>query len=165
MSDGGAGRATEGSEVGDGGRILRRTSRLIVLDEDDRVLLMRTKTPDTSGVSRWITTGGGVDPGEDHREAAIRELREETGQVITDPGEVVFTEDFTVTWNAADHTHGHAEFYVVRLPHFDIVDDEWTDDEKVDILASRWWSLAELEATDEPYEPAQLVDRLREILA
>ena len=147
------------------GVILRLTSRLIVLDEDDRLLLMRTRYPDTSGASRWITPGGGVDPGETHRDAAIRELREETGQVIVDPGEVFFTEDFVVPWNAADHTHGHAEFYVLRLPHFAIVDAGWTDDEKVDIVDSRWWSLTELEATDEPVEPAQLVDRLKEILA
>jgi 8-oxo-dGTP pyrophosphatase MutT (NUDIX family) len=147
------------------GVILRLTSRLIVLDEADRLLLMLTKSPDTSGASRWITPGGGVDPGETHRDAAIRELREETGQVISDPGEVRFTEDFVVPWDAADHTHGHAEFYVVHLAHFDIVADEWTDDEKVDILDSRWWSLAELESTTEPVEPAQLVDRLKEILA
>ncbi|GAA4264634.1 NUDIX hydrolase [Frondihabitans peucedani] len=147
------------------GVILRPTSRLIVVDQDDRVLLMLTKSPDTSGASRWITPGGGVDPGESHEQAAVRELREETGQVIADPGPVLFTEDFEVPWDAADHTHGHAEFYLVRLPHFEIVDDEWTDDEKVDILASRWWTLAELEATDEHIEPAQLVERLRGLLA
>jgi 8-oxo-dGTP pyrophosphatase MutT (NUDIX family) len=142
-------------------RVLRATSRLIVVDPDDRVLLMLTKAPDTSGSARWITPGGGVDPGEDHEAAAIRELHEETGQVIDDPGPVVYTEDFEVPWDAADHTHGHAEFFVVRLPHFEIVDDDWTDDEKVDILESRWWSLAELESTDEPLEPAVLVDLVR----
>jgi len=125
---------------------------------------MLTKSPDTSGAARWITPGGGVDPGESHRDAAIRELREETGQVIDDVGEVVFTEDFVVPWDAADHTHGHAEFFVVRMPHFEIVDDDWTDEEKVDILDSRWWSLDELVATDEHVEPAQLVARLTEIL-
>ena len=143
---------------------LRATSRLVVIDEEDRVLLMDTKAPDTRGLSRWITPGGGVDPGEDHQQAAIRELHEETGQEIVDPGPVVRTDDFEVEWDSADHTHGHAEFFVVRLPHFDVVTDDWTNDEKVDILASRWWSLAELEATDAAVEPLDLIDLIRSIL-
>ncbi len=146
------------------GRILRATSRLVVADPDDRVLLMLTKAPDTSGVSRWITPGGGVDPGEDHRQAAIRELREETGQEIDDPGPVVRRDDFEVAWDEADHTHGHAEFFVVRMPHFEVVADEWTDDERVDILEARWWSLAELEATDDLVEPLDLAALVRDVL-
>lgn len=146
-------------------RILRLTSRLIVVDEDDRILLMDTKSPDTSGVSRWITPGGGVDPGESHRDAAIRELHEETGQMIDDPGEVVYTSDFEVEWDAADHTHGHAEFYVVRLPHFEIVDDGWTDEERVDIVESRWWSHDELRTSDEKFEPEDLPELIERLLA
>jgi len=148
-------------------RVVRATSRLIVVDDDGRVLLMLTKAPDTSGVARWITPGGGVDPGETQAEAAIRELREETGQIITDPGDVVYVEDFVVPWDDADHTHGHAEFFIVRLPHFEIDDAGWTDDERVDILESRWFTvdeLAGLDATDDAVEPAALVPLLRRIL-
>jgi 8-oxo-dGTP pyrophosphatase MutT (NUDIX family) len=145
-------------------RVVRPTSRLLVLDEQDKLLLMRTKAPDTSGASRWITPGGGVDPGEDHAQAAVRELLEETGQVVTDVGAVVRVDDFEVPWDAADHTHGHAEFFVVRLPHFEVVDDGWTDDERVDILESRWWSLSEVETTSEPVEPADLAALLRSVL-
>ncbi|AMM20782.1 DNA mismatch repair protein MutT [Frondihabitans sp. PAMC 28766] len=145
--------------------ILRATSRLIVVDDDRRILLMLTKAPDTKAPARWITPGGGVDPGETHVQAAIRELHEETGQTISDPGPVVYVEDFEVPWDSADHTHGHAEFYVVHLPHFEIVEDDWTDDERIDILESRWWSLAELESTDEPLEPAVLVDLVKKALS
>ncbi|MCJ0699677.1 NUDIX domain-containing protein [Frigoribacterium faeni] len=151
-------------------RVVRATSRLIVVDDDGRVLLMLTKAPDTSGVARWITPGGGVDPGETQAEAAIRELREETGQIITDPGDVVYVEDFVVPWDDADHTHGHAEFFIVRLPHFEIDDAGWTDDERVDILESRWFTIDELDeldgldAADDAVEPAALVPLLRRIL-
>jgi 8-oxo-dGTP pyrophosphatase MutT (NUDIX family) len=145
-------------------RIVRATSRLVVVDETGRVLLMLTRAPDTSGVARWITPGGGVDPGETHADAAIRELREETGQVIADPGEAVYAEDFTVSWDAADHTHGHAEFFIVRLPHFEVDDAGWTADERIDILESRWFSLDELDGADLAVEPVALVPLLRRIL-
>ncbi|WP_255354529.1 NUDIX hydrolase [Frigoribacterium sp. Leaf186] len=143
---------------------MRPTSRLLVLDDDDRLLLMKTVAPDTSRFARWITPGGGVDPGETHVEAAVRELHEETGQVVTHVGDVVRVDDFEVPWDDADHTHGHAEFFVVRLPHFEVVDDDWTDDERTDILASRWFTLDELATTDEPVEPADLADLLRQVL-
>jgi 8-oxo-dGTP pyrophosphatase MutT (NUDIX family) len=145
-------------------RIVRPTSRLLVLDEHDRLLLMMTKAPDTSGAARWITPGGGVDPGESHEEAAVRELHEETGQVVAEVGPVVRVDDFEVPWDAADHTHGHAEFFVVRLPHFEVVDDDWTDDERVDILESRWFSLDELESTTDPVEPVDLAATVAEAL-
>ena len=145
-------------------RIVRPTSRLLVLDEDDRLLLMMTKAPDTSGAARWITPGGGVDPGESHEEAAVRELHEETGQVVAEVGPVVRVDDFEVPWDAADHTHGHAEFFVVGLPHFEVVDDDWTDDERVDILESRWFSLDELESTTDPVEPVDLAATVAEVL-
>ena len=143
---------------------MRPTSRLLVLDEDDRLLLMKTVAPDTSRLARWITPGGGVDPGETHVEAAVRELHEETGQVVTEVGDVVRVDDFEVPWDDADHTHGHAEFFVVRLPHFEVVDDDWTDDERTDILESRWFTLDELTTGDEQVEPADLAGLLRQVL-
>lgn len=142
----------------------RLTSRILLFDENDRVLLFWTRAPDTRELSRWITPGGGVDPGEDHRAAAIRELREETGLEIDDPGPEVFSQDFTVEWNDADHDTGHVEFYVYRTKNFEPSSDGWTDDERVDVTAHRWWSLDELEATADAYEPVILPALIRDAL-
>lgn len=143
----------------------RLTSRVVLFDRDNRVLLFLTKAPDTSGVARWLTPGGGVDPGESHHEAAVRELREETGLIIDDLGEPVWSHDFDVVWDAADHDTGHAEFYVATVDHFEPSSEFWTEDEKVDVLEHRWWTLSELINTSDPYEPSELINLVRRELA
>lgn len=139
----------------------RPTSRVLLFDRENRILLFLTKAPDTSGVARWLTPGGGVDPGEDHAQAAVRELQEETGLTGIELGLPVWNHDFDVQWDAADHDSGHAEFYTAVVDRFEPSQEGWTDDERVDVLEHRWWSLAELLATDDPYEPAELIDLVR----
>ena len=144
--------------------INRLTSRVLLFDRDDRILLFLTKAPDTSGIARWLTPGGGVDPGESHADAAVRELFEETGLTGVDLGEPVWAHDFTVEWDAADHDTGHAEFYTAVVDQFEPSNNNWTEDEHVDVLEHRWWTLAELLVTKDPYEPKELINLVRRSL-
>ena len=57
---------------------LRHAGRVIVLDPDGRVLLLRYDNDPPDG-RHWATPGGGLNPGESYAAAAIRELAEETG--------------------------------------------------------------------------------------
>lgn len=57
----------------------RRTARVLLVDDADRVLLFRWPLRDGPASHCWITPGGGVEPGETLHAAAVRELREETG--------------------------------------------------------------------------------------
>ena len=142
----------------------RLTSRVVLFDREDNVLLFLTTAPDSSGVARWITPGGGVDDGESHAEAAARELLEETGLTGVDLGAPVWSHDFAVEWDNADHDTGHAVFYSAVVDRFEPVDTGWTDDERVDVLEHRWWSLSELLSTADRYEPEQLINLIRRML-
>lgn len=80
----------------------RISSRLLLHDQDDRVLLIRARDPHEPAVGEWWEIpGGGVEPGEDTIAAAIRETAEETGylisrsQVVQPPS---WTGDVTYRW-------------------------------------------------------------------
>ncbi|MBF6332027.1 NUDIX hydrolase [Nocardia transvalensis] len=74
--------ASTGLEVDD----VRTSARVALLDEQDRVLLMRGHDPQTPDMPFWFTVGGGVEPGESLRAAAVRELWEETGLALDSSG-------------------------------------------------------------------------------
>ena len=139
----------------------RPVARVLLFDRDDRVLLFLTTAPDTSGVARWLTPGGGVDPGEEYEEAARRELFEETGLVVGDLGKPVWAHDYDVEWDDADHDTGHAEFYTYVTDAFEPAQEHWTEAEHIDVLEHRWWSLAELLAERPRFEPAELIELVR----
>src|ERR1700760_433015 len=67
----------------------RLAARVVLLDPDHRVLLMRYDDGPPNG-SHWTTPGGGLNEGEDFRAGALRELAEETGWADHPPlGEVL----------------------------------------------------------------------------
>lgn len=142
---------------------LRLTSRIILMDPTGAVLLFMTSAPDSSGFARWITPGGGVDPGESHEAAARRELLEETGRDFPVSGPPVWTYDFEVTFDEADHDRGHAEYFFVTSERFEPSDEYWTDEERIDVTAWGWFSAEELETGDQPYEPANLPRLIRSL--
>jgi 8-oxo-dGTP diphosphatase len=59
---------------------IRLSAGVIVLDPDDRVALVRHSKPGVYDF--WVAPGGGVEPGEDLRAAALREAFEEAGLTI-----------------------------------------------------------------------------------
>ena len=58
---------------------IRQTVRILLVDDRSRVLLFRGQDPDQPNTRFWFPAGGGIEAGETPREAARREVREETG--------------------------------------------------------------------------------------
>jgi 8-oxo-dGTP pyrophosphatase MutT (NUDIX family) len=59
--------------------ITRHAARVLPVSPEGEVLLLQCQDPARPGELHWISIGGALDPGESHVEAALRELREETG--------------------------------------------------------------------------------------
>ena len=142
----------------------RRSARVILVDDDHRVLLFRIVDGERHPV--WITPGGGVEEGESLLDAAVRELREETGlevrpETLGSPvamcgGPWVFR-----------GTHFLAEdvFFALRTSSFTPDDQGWTDLEREVHDSWRWCPSDELDSLDGVVLPAGLSGVVERIFA
>ena len=107
----------------------------------------------------WVAPGGGLDPGESFETAAQRELYEETGQLLP-IGPCVWTRRHTYEWNGRKLDQAE-RFFIARTA------SEQVKPISADcyIIGHRWWTLAEIETSDETFAPRRLAYFLRPILA
>jgi ADP-ribose pyrophosphatase YjhB (NUDIX family)/GNAT superfamily N-acetyltransferase len=144
--------------LGDTQRTPRRAARTAVVAPDGAVLLLRYDNVEV-GV-HWALPGGGLEPGESPREAALRELAEETGWTDLEPGPLLCTweHDFT---HSGTRVRQHEHVYVTRGPRRDPAGPRLAAAHAADgILTWRWWTRRELAEQAEPVWPPGLAGLL-----
>ncbi|MFE1319510.1 NUDIX hydrolase [Kitasatospora phosalacinea] len=141
----------------------RSTSRILLLDDRDRLLLLCSRDPRPGGGRWWFTVGGGIEEGEDSSAAAVRELREETGLDLPAErlGPLVMTRSTRFTFDGRPFRQSE-EYRLLRLTAAE------TAAVRVDPGEARfghhWWSVAELADSDQVIRPHHLAALLTGLL-
>lgn len=143
----------------------RPAARVVLLDGDGRVFLIKGHDPaDPTKPPWWEIPGGGVDPGETSAQAAAREIYEETGIEGAEMGPVIWTQHVEFDFGGY-HFDSDEKIHVAwcdggqwRPRHLEAL-------EAAAFTDARWWTLDELDASPEPTLPPRLRALLPPIIA
>lgn len=138
----------------------RRAARVILLDEDDRVLLIRFQIKRQGGdVVFWATPGGGLEGDEQPLAGARRELMEELGLELPLSGPI--HEAAAVFEHEGAPLENTDVFFLARCkasaPRLDGIDEA----ERRAMREIRWWSADAIAASAEAIFPEGLAEVVR----
>jgi 8-oxo-dGTP pyrophosphatase MutT (NUDIX family) len=142
-------------------RVSRTTVRVLLLNPDGDTLLFEDSDPGLNDTRWWVTPGGGIDPGETETQAAVREVAEETGFVLS-------PDDLLGPVARRHVVHGYSDqvieqdeaFYLAQVETFDVDVSAHTAEEQITFKGYRWFSTEDLRTTDDWVWPRELEEIL-----
>ncbi len=141
---------------------IREAVRAVLLDPDDRLLLVRLEFPTAT---RWALPGGGIEAGEAPGDALRRELAEEVGLLDPEIGPLIWTRTHIVAFIGGRFDGQHEQIHLVRTPRLTPTPRLSPEQLRAEYLFElRWWTLDEIVASDVHFVPATLAVHLATLL-
>jgi len=148
---------------------VRRTARVVLLDDRNRVLLLKVDGGDLRDRASngrppfWVTPGGRIEAGETIEKAATREIAEETGIACEGLGPIIWRGEQVLLWRD-EPVRLQEQFVVARVKDCDIDTAGLSAEERRVVRDLRWWDIVSLRATEEVVLPRDLATLLEDYL-
>ncbi|NKE56841.1 NUDIX domain-containing protein, partial [Lentzea sp. PSKA42] len=144
----------------------RPSARVVLTDGAGRVLLFQGFDPARPQEFFWFTVGGGVENGEELRDAAVREAFEETGVKLAPESLIGPVWRRRAVFSFDGETFDAEEwFFYASVDGLSVDTSGFNDVENATVSGYRWWSAEELAATEDAVYPAQLAELLPSLTA
>jgi 8-oxo-dGTP pyrophosphatase MutT (NUDIX family) len=121
--------------------IPRTTARILPVNQEGEVLLLQDQDPALPGILRWGSIGGAVDEGETLIDAALRELKEETGIEVeaAELTEPFLRSTYDFTWGGTAY-RSHSTFFGLLLDRDVAISFDHLEELEVgNVFAAQWW--------------------------
>ena len=142
----------------------RPAARVLLLDGADCIFLFHYSLASTRTGSIWVPPVGGLNEGESYEAAALRELWEETGLQDVTLSSPVWLRSHVAEFNGVVYDVLE-NYFVCRVEAHDPgAHINPGDLERASMIGRGWWSLVELESSEEVFVPRELAVLLPPLL-
>ena len=131
---------------------IRKSSRAIVLNRRNEIFLFQYRfdyLADSELI--WITPGGSLEEDESFEEALQREMFEELGVQLNNSCSEIYYRNPLYTLHSGETVQSIEKFFLVYLENEQFTYSNWTESEKKRMLKGKWWSLEEIQKSDDTF--------------